>query len=388
MATSMESSAKPLTTDDPVFDDIRAFRDSDVERGIAQLIEDKELINYILKFRYPMLSHMFSFILKPLIMRHLRNKYAKFTTIDQIQRVVADYMKHMIAATTNGFEHVGFDKLDKNTGYLFISNHRDISLDPAFIDVALYANNMDTVRIAIGDNLLKIPAASALMRLNKSFIVKRSVQTPREKLKELQKLSAYIGLSIKEGHSVWIAQREGRAKDGDDRTEDAVLKMISLYGRQLKQSFGEYMHSLKIVPVSIAYEYDPNDLAKANELYERENHDGRYQKSQMEDIMTIVRGIRDYKGKVKIVAGEPITASFESAEELAAIIDKFVWSNYEMFPSALVAAGKEEGLPVFEKEKFKHRINSYPEHLRQKIINMYAKPYDNRQKLFASDDLK
>lgn len=288
-------------------------------------------------------------------------------------------MEKVIKSTTDGVELVGFDKLDKNKGYLFISNHRDISLDPAFIDIALYMSGRDTVRIAIGDNLLRIPAATSLMRLNKSFIVKRSVEAPREKLKALSHLSHYIGLSIEEGESVWIAQREGRAKDGNDKTEDAVLKMISLYGRQKKQDFKEYMSSLNIVPVSITYEYDPNDLAKARELNEKELT-GEYRKDEFEDIDTITRGIRGYKGHVKLVAGDPITGGFENAEELAAILDKFIWSNYEMYPTALISAGCDDKVSSDDKNKFNEHLSKYPQELQDRVKAMYAAPYYNKDK--------
>ena len=206
-----------LTSADPSFDDIRPCTDAEVQAELNKIAKDDTVVDSILKFRYPIMSKHLAFILKPVVKAVLKNKLSKFKTVEQFQRQVAEYMNHVISTTTDGLELVGFDKLDPKEGYLFISNHRDIALDPAFIDIALYRRNLDTVRIAIGDNLLRLPAATSLMRLNKSFIVKRSVVSPRDKLKALNHLSSYIGLSIKEGHSVWIAEREGRAKDGDDK---------------------------------------------------------------------------------------------------------------------------------------------------------------------------
>lgn len=383
MAEAKEELAKKevLTSDDASFDDIRPCRDDEVSAELKKIVSDKTVINSILRFRYPILSKHLSFILTPLVRSYLKKSVVGIHTVKDFQKRVSDFMDHVIATTTDGVEYVGFDKFDKNQGYLFISNHRDISLDPAFIDKALYANNLDTVRIAIGDNLLRMPAATSLMRLNKSFIVKRSISSPREKLKALMQLSSYIGLSVKEGHSVWIAQREGRAKDGDDRTEDAVLKMIGLYGRQLKQDFGEYMSSLNIVPVSITYEYDPNDVAKARELAERQKNNGEYRKEEFEDIDTITLGIRGYKGRVKLVAGDPIRAGFSDAAQLAAIIDNFVWKNYAMFPSALISAGITEGLAEEEVEKYKQHIAKAPAELRERIESMYSRPYVNRKNI-------
>lgn len=374
-----QTELKLITSNDSIFDDIRPCNDNEVQVELNKIISDDLVLNSILKFQYPVLYKRFSFILKPFVKLYLKQKIKKILTVKDFQRLVASFMEKVIKSTTDGVELVGFDKLDKNKGYLFISNHRDISLDPAFIDIALYMSGRDTVRIAIGDNLLRIPAATSLMRLNKSFIVKRSVEAPREKLKALSHLSHYIGLSIEEGESVWIAQREGRAKDGNDKTEDAVLKMISLYGRQKKQDFKEYMSSLNIVPVSITYEYDPNDLAKARELNEKELT-GEYRKDEFEDIDTITRGIRGYKGHVKLVAGDPITGGFENAEELAAILDKFIWSNYEMYPTALISAGCDDKVSSDDKNKFNEHLSKYPQELQDRVKAMYAAPYYNKDK--------
>jgi len=374
-----QTELKLITSNDSIFDDIRPCNDNEVQAELNKIISDDLVLNSILKFQYPVLYKRFSFILKPFVKLYLKQKIKKILTVKDFQTLVATFMEKVIKSTTDGVELVGFDKLDKNKGYLFISNHRDISLDPAFIDIALYMSGRDTVRIAIGDNLLRIPAATSLMRLNKSFIVKRSVEAPREKLKALSHLSHYIGLSIEEGESVWIAQREGRAKDGNDKTEDAVLKMISLYGRQKKQDFKEYMSSLNIVPVSITYEYDPNDLAKARELNEKELT-GEYRKDEFEDIDTITRGIRGYKGHVKLVAGDPITGGFENAEELAAILDKFIWSNYEMYPTALISAGCDDKVSSDDKNKFNEHLSKYPQELQDRVKAMYAAPYYNKDK--------
>ena len=373
------NNAVVFSSADPCFDDIRPCRDDEVKNELEKIISDKFVIDNILKYSYPRLSSWLPFI-KPFVKYYLRQKISKINTISDFQKIVANYVQKMMSNTTDGVELVGFDKLEKNKGYLFISNHRDISLDPAFIDYALLMNGHDTVRIAIGDNLLKMPAATSLMRLNRSFIVMRSIESPREKLKALTHLSTYIGLSIKENVSVWIAQREGRAKDGNDKTEDAVLKMLSLYGRQKKQSFFEYMKTLNIVPVSITYEYDPNDLAKAKELYAKEKT-GSYHKNEFEDIDTIIRGIRGYKGHVKLVAGSPIKDGFETAEDLSAIIDRFIWSNYAMYPSTLISAGITEEITAKQKEKFEERLSTYPMELRDKVRAMYARPYFNKDQL-------
>ncbi len=372
----------PQTSKDPIFDDIRPCEDHEVESELRKIYSDTKLIEGIIKFRYPILSRFCSFVLKPIVKAKLKSYCTKIKNINDFQLKVATYMQHMMNTTTDGVEFIGFDKLDPKKGYLFISNHRDISLDPAFVDYALHLAGFNTVRIAIGDNLLRIPAATSLMRLNKCFIVKRSVASPREKLKAITHLSTYIGLSLKENNSIWIAQREGRAKNGDDKTDETVLKMFYMYGKHLGEDFKTYMSKLNIVPVSISYEYDPEDIAKANELYHKEKF-GSYQKREFEDIESIVSGIKGYKGRVKLVAGTPITSGFETPTELATLIDDFIYSNYALYPSTLVAANQLDGVTTEKLDEFNKRINSYDEKLRSKVLSMYAMPYFNMLKTKA-----
>lgn len=380
------------SSDDAVFDDIRPCRDDEVDHELAVICQDESLVKGLLKIRYPILHRWFGPVLRPLIRSHVKRLVSNIHSISDFQQMVATYMDKMMQSTTDGVTFSGFDKLDPHQGYLFISNHRDISLDPAFIDYALHRVGFNTVRIAIGNNLIKMPAATSLMRLNKSFLVKRDVSSLRQKFKELNHLSQYIGLSLKEGHSIWIAQREGRAKDGFDSTETAVLKMLSMYGRQIDQDFVSYMTNMKIVPVSITYEYDPGDLHKARELQERAENDGRYQKGEFEDIQSIVEGIKGYKGRVSIVAGEPISSNFNNVEELAYLIDSFIYSNYAMYPSILLAAERldyisQESEPRLaeiseaERVKFFNRIEEYPTNLQLRVLNMYAAPYINYLKV-------
>lgn len=384
---SNKDKATVTSSEDAIFDDIRPCRDDEAQHELEVIANDETLVNGIVKLRFPTLHKFLGPLFRFKVRSFIRSTLKNVHTIEDFQQLVASAMRNMMATTTDGVELKGFDTLDPHKAYLFISNHRDISLDPAFIDYALHSHNLATVRIAIGDNLRKIPAATALMRLNKSFIVKRAAMSPREKLRELQHLSMYMGLSLQEGHSLWIAQREGRAKDGYDSTEEAVLKMIYLYGRSKGEDFAQYMSSLNIVPVSITYEYDPNDLEKARELHEKELH-GSYQKGELEDIKSIVKGIKGYKGRISVVAGTPITSGFSSPDELAALIDNFIYSHYEMYPSVLISAQKTGVAPehvldnVKSEEilKFMERINAYPSELQERILRMYAAPYVNAQR--------
>lgn len=370
-----------ITTESSKFDDIRHFRDDEVPSAIQSILSNEQLLNGVISFMFKKYPKFIRSIFKPLLKILLKRKFAKVKTIHDVQIYVAQFMEGIIKDRTDGFFYEGFDKLDPKKGYLFISNHRDISLDPAFVNMALFYSKLDTVKIAIGDNLLRLPVATDLMRLNKSFIVKRSLKSPKEKLSAFSKLSEYIGLSIKENKNVWIAQREGRAKDGNDATEEAILKMFYMYGKKQKLSFKDYIKTLNIVPVSITYEYDPGDEAKAKELYQLQN-DGSYTKGDLEDIHSIVDGIIGYKGRVSVKAGAPLVGDYESSEELAKAIDDFIYKNYEIYPSTLLAFGQDKNVSDKEKEFFNERINKIAPELRDLVKSMYAKPYENQKKAF------
>jgi hypothetical protein len=217
------------------------------------------------------------------------------------------------------------------------------------------------------------------MKLNKSFIVKRSAKGPREMMKALGELSAYIGQSVHEGHSIWIAQKEGRAKNGDDKTDPAILKMFYVDGKKQKIEFVDYMRSLNIVPVSISYELDPTDKAKARELYEK-SVNGSYEKGEFEDIESIVAGIVGQKGRVHVSFGAPITEGFSDPDELAALIDKAIWGNYRLFPGNYLAADVSGKANTIEQAAFLSRQSEVPEEHKAIWRAMYAKPVENAGK--------
>ena len=369
--------------DADLFAEIRPYHDDEVPAALARLMADEELLAAIAHFRFPSLSRWLGWLLKPLIRSALQRRWAKVRTVRDVQMEVAHFMESMIASTTEGVTYSGLEQLDSQKGYLFISNHRDIAMDPAFVNWGLYKCGLETVRIAIGDNLLRKPCATELMRLNKSFIVKRSVKGPQEMMKAFNELSAYIAHSLTEGHSIWIAQKEGRAKDGDDKTDPAILKMFYMAGKQQKRSFAEYMQSLNIVPVAISYEFDPGDEAKARELVERAQS-GSYEKGEFEDIDSIVAGIVGGKGRVHVSLGKPLSGDYESPEELAQAIDQAIHSQYRLFPSNLLAAGQADGVTADERQRFEARLALMPSELRDTVRAMYAKPVENRAACVAT----
>lgn len=363
------------TTD--VFKEIRPYRDDEVAGAIQRLIHDDEFIGAIAKYRFAALSRWGGSALRSLIRHYLGWRWRRVNSIRQVQLEVAGYMEKMIASTTAGVTYSGIEQLEPGKGYLFISNHRDIALDPAFVNWGLHSHGLDTVRIAIGDNLLRKPCATELMKLNKSFIVKRSAKGPREMMKAFSELSAYLRHSIDEGHSIWIAQKEGRAKDGDDKTDPAILKMFHMEGKRQKIPFGDYIRSLNLVPVSISYEYDPGDLAKARELHAKATHGG-YEKSEFEDIQSIVQGIVGQKGRVHVTFGQPVHGDFDNADDLAAAIDREIHANYHLFPSNLLAAGQTAGVDPAAAEAFERHMAGIPADLRERVLSMYARPVLNK----------
>ena len=272
------------------FDTIRPYNDSEVPAVLARLFSDKAFLDILTHFRFPRFAGAFGWLLKPLIAQKLRREFAGVTTVATLQDKVEYYVDHTIDRATDGVTYTGVEQLKSGMAYVFLANHRDIVMDPAFVNYAVYHAGLPTPRIAIGDNLLQKPFVSDLMRLNKSFIVHRSITGRREKMAAYQLLSAYINHSIRNDcQSIWIAQAEGRAKDGDDRTESAILKMFHMSRKD--EPFADVILSLNLTPVSISYEYDPCDAAKARELFIRAST-GTYSKAPGEDDASIALATR------------------------------------------------------------------------------------------------
>ncbi len=313
------------------YDDIRPYHDDEVPTVIHDLLRDRELLTAIGRYRFPNLTRWFAPVARRVIHGRLKHRFGGIDRIDELQQVVKPWVKRIIKQTSRGLKVQGLDQLDPNTTYLFMSNHRDIAMDPALINYALVEAGLRTSRIGIGDNLLNKSYVSQLMRLNKSFVVKRSVQGRREKLEAFNQLSAYIRESIQHGQHVWLAQREGRAKDGLDKTESAVLKMLHMSGKKHGWSLQQSLSSLNIVPVCISYEWDPCDKAKARELAALAR-DGEYRKAQDEDFRSIVRGIQGRKGRITIRFAEPLKLESDLAEDWCRVIDRRIYAGYELYP--------------------------------------------------------
>ncbi|MFG6666490.1 1-acyl-sn-glycerol-3-phosphate acyltransferase [Halomonas sp. HNIBRBA4712] len=369
--------------------DIRPYMDHEVSEVLSRLSRDSELLNALTRFKLPRLARWSPGLARLLAGRAVRREVASVASVRDFQMRIAGYMERMIRTTTDAFEVAGLDKLDANSAYLFIGNHRDISLDPAFVNYALYQAGRDTVRIAIGDNLLKKPYVTDLMRLNKSFIVPRSARGKRAMLAAYQQLSGYIRHSITvDNHSIWMAQREGRAKNGIDRTDPAIIKMLTMAKRGEPGDFvfGEAVAELKLVPVSISYEYDPCDVQKARELSDVATKGG-YDKTEFEDIQSIVAGITGTKGRVQLRFGQPIGADMATPDEVAAEIDRQVIGGYRLFPShylALEALGEapeliaRKSITREDRTRFNERLAQVPDELKPYWLAQYANPVKHK----------
>ena len=318
------------------FEDIRPYRDAEVPVVLRRLVADKEFLDLLIERQFPRLfdfsPNMMRFLFRWGMTWSLRN----INTVYDFQKYLSFKLKKILSETTDQYTFSGINGLKASKAYLFMSNHRDIALDPALIILGLVESGRDSLRIAIGDNLLTKPFASDLMRLNRSFIVKRSLSALREKMMALKQLSGYIRNSIcREYISIWIAQAEGRAKDGHDRTETALLKMLAL-SRSNDQTFGAAMKDLCIVPVAIAYEYDPCVFDKAKQLKAQRSGD-TYVKGDYEDLESIKKGFIGYKGRVHVSFGNAIDIEVASPEELSTEIDRQIFSLFQLFPSHIIA---------------------------------------------------
>lgn len=372
------------------FDDIRPVNNDEVKGAIEELITNEDFQR---AFRY--LKPDLDWEAFSKVMRACKTK-EEFKSLLSYDAVSTVARKTTFSLTVSGKTRLPED----NSPCMFISNHRDIVLDAAFLNVMLYDVGYGMTQVAIGDNLLIRSWIKTLVRLNNSFIVKRGVSV-RQMLEVSGTLSAYIHHTIKETkESVWIAQREGRAKDSDDKTQGSILKMLNIGG---DADILTNLMSLNIVPVSISYEYDPCDFLKAQEFQQkRDNPD--FVKSQRDDLLSMETGILYDKGRVHFTMGSPINSQLKELDPtlekgelysaIATIIDKEIYRHYRFYPSNYVAydlLNKTRRFEVNYSQKDKEEFEAYLQkqldkiilpdkdesYLRNKILEMYSNPLKN-----------
>ncbi|MEA4841087.1 MAG: acyltransferase [Bacteroidales bacterium] len=372
------------------YDDIRPFRDEELPEVIDRLLQDPQFCAFIL-----LVAPDVPIDAMKTQLRQLKG------VLDFQQKVMHPIVRSVAKKTTDSLDLSGFKQLDKSHSYTYVSNHRDIILDSAFLDILLIEKNLDTFEIAIGDNLLIYPWISDLVRINKSFLVKRGLPV-RQQLEASLELSSYMHDTIEErNQSIWIAQREGRAKDSNDRTQVSVLKMLNLGG---SGSVLENIASMNLVPVSISYEYDPCDYLKAKEMQQKRD-DPDYKKNQKDDILSMRTGLIGYKGRVfykvspciseELLKMEESMHKNELYEKVADLMDIRIHQNYHLYPGNYIAADMLDGIDCFsqsysasEKEHFAAYIkqqldkidlkNKDENFLRKSMLEMYSNPLKNK----------
>lgn len=372
------------------FDEIRPYDPEELPAIFEELIADKEFEQVVRQVLPDMPYEKLCTTLK-----------GCKTNLEVQTTIFYPLLKNLCAKLSSGFS-LGYEELkDKEAPHTYITNHRDIVIDSAFLSMGMMDNGFNnTVEIAIGDNLLIRPWIKKLVRVNKSFIVQRGISM-REILRSSARLSRYIHYAINTKHeNIWIAQREGRAKDSDDRTQDSILKMMAMAG---EGSITDRLKELHLVPTTLSYEYDPCDYLKAQEFQQKRDIPG-FKKSPSDDLENMKTGIFGFKGHIHFQMGacidewlDTLPADMPKTELFTAVaqhIDRMIHKQYKLYPGNYLAADKLKGTHNFSKYytsedevRFEAYLNTQlakislpnPDEpfLRERILTMYANPVFN-----------
>lgn len=370
------------------FKTIRPYNDSEVSSVLEKYI-DNSVFHKLVKYVYPSWEEDI-----------LPKKLRKINTIKAFkEQFIYPATKAGIDRSIDNFTVSGYENINRDENYLFISNHRDIVLDSSLLFYILYQNEFKTGETAIGNNLLSSELVTDIVKLNQNFIVNRKLPT-REMITNSQLLSKYIGhVILDKKQSIWISHREGRTKDGNDKTNPGVLKMIAMDTDADKI---DYLLNLKIVPISISYEFESCDFLKANELAEIELN-GKYEKDGTEDMKSIITGITQQKGRVHLSFGKPIQKEHldlssdriqNHFKEIADQIDLQIHQNFKLFPGNYIAYDIlnqsntfSDKYNAWEEGKFMEHINGILNARKDKdgfdifkriLLNIYANPVVNQ----------
>jgi 1-acyl-sn-glycerol-3-phosphate acyltransferase len=370
------------------FDSIRPFYDTEVNEAIHSVVN------------HPMMKALMSFTFPDVEDEVWKDQLKRTHSIRDFQcNFIYNSVQNVLEKSSEGLTTSGFEKLEPNTSYLFISNHRDIILDTSLLNVALFDHGLVMTASAIGDNLVKKSFLKTLSKLNRNFLVQRGLP-PRELLESSKLMSEYIGqLLLRENRSVWIAQREGRTKDGNDATHSGVLKMLAMGSDE--SNLMDYFKKIKIVPVSISYEYDPTDALKMPQLIAEAN-DEIYIKEKNEDFVTLLSGIIGQKKRIHIHVGDildkeldKIAKDFDNTNKqvqaLAQTIDDSILQSYKLWPTNYIAydlLNKSTTYSHFytenEKSLFERRLEMKIDQnnplMVESFLAMYANPVVNKSK--------
>lgn len=367
------------------FEGIRPYTDEEMTPVLRRISRNDWLVSGIRSMMFPRCPEFLESFVNHLVQFDLWRRLRRIKTIDQFQRkiIIDQVMEYIVKKTIDSVTISGDENLDRDTPYLYISNHRDIVLDSALLNYVMVRKDKRIAEIAFGDNLLMNEFVSDLIRINRSFIVRRQLQL-REKAKAAVTLSRYISYTIEQGNSVWLAQREGRAKDGNDRTNPTVLKMLYLGSRRERISFNEFVERSNIVPVAVSYEFDPCDVLKARELHRTEKN-GEYRKRKDEDLLSMYRGLSGWKGRVHVAFGNRIQGDFSGADDLASEIDSQIHNCYHLWPSNYIARDELTGkkhrdysYTVEEVKRFMQRFRRESMEVKALALQIYANAVLNK----------
>lgn len=370
------------------FDAIRPYYDSEVNEGIRACINN------------PMMKAIMNFTFPDVDDQVWKEQLSRTHSIRDFQcNFLYHSIQQVLKKSSEGLTTSGFDKLEKNTAYLFISNHRDIILDTSLLNVSLFEHGLVMTASAIGDNLVKKDFLLKLSKLNRNFLVQRGLP-PRELLQSSKLMSEYIGqLLLRENRSVWIAQREGRTKDGNDATHTGVLKMLGMGSEE--DNLMDYFKKVKIVPVSISYEYDPTDALKMPQLMAEAKAE-IYVKEKNEDFITLLSGIIGQKKRIHIHVGDVLDKEIDAIaaendnvnkqiQALAQAIDDSILQSYKLWPTNYIAYDilnktdkysahyTENEKSLFER-RLEMKIDCSNDVMMEGFLNMYANPVVNKSK--------
>uniref|UniRef100_UPI004056B946 1-acyl-sn-glycerol-3-phosphate acyltransferase n=1 Tax=Alistipes sp. TaxID=1872444 RepID=UPI004056B946 len=317
-----------------LYSDIRPYNDDEIPAALERIANDPFFVPAV-NFAFPDAD-----------MERIKEVVRTCKTVEQMQeRVMFSIIRRIIEATIDNFTASGIEQIAKDKGYLYISNHRDITLDSLLLQYSLFTHGLSTTATTLGDNLLRSQFIIDICRINRAVRVIRKTDeiSPREFLQNSQHLAEYIRWYISQGKSMWISQRNGRTKDGIDATDQGVLKMVSLSG---PSDFVENFSELCIAPIAISYQYEPCDIKKAIETTVN-LMGGTYQKGEHEDVNSILYGIRMPKGDVNITICEPISREeleecgklpkAEAYKMLKEIIDNRIYKNYKLHDTNYIA---------------------------------------------------
>ncbi|MGH2665904.1 1-acyl-sn-glycerol-3-phosphate acyltransferase [Flavobacterium sp.] len=370
------------------FDAIRPYYDAEVNQALQSAIN------------HPIMKAMMNFTFPDVEEVVWKTQLSKTHSIRDFQcNFIYEAIQKVLKKSSDGLSTSGFEKLEQNTSYLFISNHRDIILDTSLLNIALFDHGLVMTASAIGDNLVKKDFLKSLSRLNRNFLVQRGLP-PRELLQSSHLMSEYIEqLLLRENRSVWIAQREGRTKDGNDATHSGVLKMLAMASGN--RNVIDYFKEIKIVPISISYEYDPTDALKMPQLMAEANQE-RYVKGSNEDFNNIISGIIGQKKGIHIHVGDILdkeldeikaenSNSNKQIQALTQVVDVSILKSYKLWPTNFIAYDVLHKTDQFsdrytEQEKslfarrLEMRIDGKNEQMKESFLAMYANPVVNKMK--------